>query len=232
MNIVSKDTAILITSYTGGNDPEHHSCGDFSVVQKKRRMLRTLVKHLKETGYYICLSSHSILDEETQSYCHSSIYDSDNCWQIDGVPTRPNYGVAEMTAIHNGLNILGRYGFKNVLKLCYDQQPTLDFPKLIKKFESINQKLITLQDDFGIGTLCFFGDVQFIRDTLSMNEIHRFDALPVQALERVWLNSIRDKGLIHQLHGYSTYDEMLELPPNSVHHFSSMDGNKLYDYNY
>ena len=27
-------------------------------------------------------------------------------------------------------------------------------------------------------------------------------------------------------------DEMLELPPNSVHHFASMDGNTLHDYNY
>jgi hypothetical protein len=228
MNIVSKDTAILITSYTGGNDPEHHSCGDYSIVQKKRRMLRTLVKYLKETGYYICLSSHSILDEETQNYCHSSIYDSDNRWQIDGVPTRPNHGVAEMTAIHNGLNLLNRYEFKNVLKLCYDQHPDLDYSKLIKKFESLDKKLITLQDNYGVGTLCFFGDIQFIRDTFSMNEIWRCES----AVERAWLGSIRDKKLTEQIYGYSTYDEMLELPPNSVHHFASMDGNTLHDYNY
>ena len=31
MNLVSKDTAILITAYTGGNDPVYHSCGDNDV---------------------------------------------------------------------------------------------------------------------------------------------------------------------------------------------------------
>jgi hypothetical protein len=174
------------------------------------------------------LSSHSTLDEETQNYCHSFIYDSDNRWQIDGVPNRPNHGVAEMTAIHNGLNVLGRYGFKNVLKLCYDQHPDLNYPKLINKFESINKKLVTLQDNYGVGTLCFFGDIQFVKDTFSMNEIWRCEG----AVERAWLGSIRDKELTEQIHGYSTYDEMLELPPGAVHHFASMDGNKLHDYNY
>ena len=228
MNIVSKDTAILITSYTGGNDPEYHSCGDYSIVQRKRRMLRTLVKALKETGYYICLSSHSILDEETQSYCHSSIYDSDNRWQIDGVPNRPNHGVAEMSAIHNGLNVLSRYDFKNVLKLCYDQHPDLDYVKLIKKFEGLNTKLATYKSPWDLATLCFFADVQFVKDTFSMNEIWRCEG----AVERAWYDSVRDKGMMDLVYGYSSYDEMLELPPNSVHHFASMDGNKLHDYNY
>ena len=228
MNIVSKDTAILVTAYTGGNDPVYHSCGDDNAVLRKRLMAKTLVKYLSWSGYYVCLSSHSTLDEETQNYCHSFIYDSDNRWQIDGVPNRPNHGVAEMSAIHNGLNVLSRHGFKNVLKLCYDQHPDLNYPKLINKFESINKKLITLQDNYGIGTLCFFGDIQFVKDTFSMNEIWRCEG----AVERAWLGSIRDKELTEQIHGYSTYDEMLELPPGAVHHFASMDGNKLHDYNY
>ena len=228
MNLVSKDTAILITAYTGGNDPVYHSCGDAEAVMRKRMMTKTLVKYLKESGYYICLSAHSTLDEETQNMCHSFIYDSDNRWQIDGVPNRPNHGVAEMSAIQNGLNVLSRYGFKNVLKLCYDQHPDLDYPKLIKKFEALNKKVVTLQDDYGIGTLCFFADIQFVKDTFSMNEVWRCES----AVERAWLGSIRDKGLADQIYGYSTYDEMLELPPNSVHHFASMDGNKLHAYNY
>ena len=32
MNLVSQDTAILITAYTGGNDPSHYSCGDDNVI--------------------------------------------------------------------------------------------------------------------------------------------------------------------------------------------------------
>jgi len=104
----------------------------------------------------------------------------------------------------------------------------LNYPKLINKFESINKKLVTLQDNYGIGTLCFFGDIQFVKDTFSMNEIWRCEG----AVERAWLGSIRDKELTGQIHGYSTYDEMLELPPGAVHHFASMDGNKLHDYNY
>jgi len=228
MNLVSKDTAILITAYTGGNDPVYHSCGDDEAVMRKRMMTKTLMKYLKESGYYICLSSHSTLDEETQNLCHSFIYDSDNRWQIDGVPNRPNHGVAEMSAIHNGLNVLSRYGFKNVLKLCYDQHPDLDYPKLIRKFESLNTKLATYKSPWDLATLCFFADIQFVKDTFSMNEIWRCEG----AVERAWYDSVRDKGLMDQVHGYSTYDEMLELPPNSVHHFASMDGNKLHAYNY
>ena len=228
MNLVSKDTAILITAYTGGNDPEYHSCGDQEAVMRKRMMTKTLMKYLKESGYYICLSSHSTLDEETQNMCHSFIYDSDNRWQIDGIPNRPNHGIAEMSAIHNGLNVLSRYGFKNVLKLCYDQHPDLDYPKLIKKFESLNTKLATYKSPWDLATLCFFADIQFVKDTFSMNEIWRCEG----AVERAWFDSVRDKGLMDQVHGYSTYDEMLELPPNSIHHFASMDGNKLHAYNY
>ena len=198
MNLISKDTAILITAYTGGNDPEYFKTGNDSVIHQKRHMAKTLAKYLKETGYYVCLSSHSTLDEETQRYCHSFIYDSDNRWQIDGVPNRPNHGVAEMTAIHNGLNVLSRYGFKNVLKLCYDQHPDLNYKKLIGK--------------------------------LSMNEIWRCES----AVERAWLGSIRDKGLENQLYGYSSYDEMLELPQGSPHHFASLqqDGTVINEYNY
>lgn len=230
MNLISKDTAILITAYTGGNDPEYFKTGNDSVIHQKRHMAKTLAKYLKETGYYVCLSSHSTLDEETQRYCHSFIYDSDNRWQIDGVPNRPNHGVAEMTAIHNGLNVLSRYGFKNVLKLCYDQHPDLNYKKLIGKFESMNKKLITLQDAYGVGTLCFFADIQFLKDTLSMNEIWRCES----AVERAWLGSIRDKGLENQLYGYSSYDEMLELPSGSPHHFASLqqDGTVINEYNY
>ena len=230
MNLISKDTAILITAYTGGNDPEYFKTGNDSVIHQKRHMAKTLAKYLKETGYYVCLSSHSTLDEETQRYCHSFIYDSDNRWQIDGVPNRPNHGVAEMTAIHNGLNVLSRYGFKNVLKLCYDQHPDLNYKKLIGKFESMNKKLITLQDAYGVGTLCFFADIKFLKDTLSMNEIWRCES----AVERAWLGSIRDKGLENQLYGYSSYDEMLELPSGSPHHFASLqqDGTVINEYNY
>ena len=73
MNIISKDTAILVTAYTGGNDPVYHSCGDDNAVLRKRLMAKTLVKYLSQTGYYICLSSHSTLDEETQKISATKI---------------------------------------------------------------------------------------------------------------------------------------------------------------
>jgi hypothetical protein len=57
--------------------------------------------------------------------------------------------------------------------LCYDQHPDLDYPKLIKKFEALNKGVVTLQDNYGIGTMCFFGNIQFVKNTLSMNEIWR-----------------------------------------------------------
>lgn len=230
MNIVSKDTAILVTVYTGGNDPDYCSCGDDSVVQHKRHMAKTLAKYLQKSGYYVCYSSHSTLDEETQRYCHSVVYDSDNRWQIDGVPSRPNHGVAEISAITNGINVLSRHGFKNVLKFCYDQHPDLDIPKLVNKFESMNKKLITLQDAYGVGTMCFFSDIEFLKQTLSMNEIHRLDT----AVERGWLASIREKNLEHELYGYSSYLDMLEFDPNTPDHFAILQqgGSAMHNYNY
>jgi hypothetical protein len=230
MNLVSKDTAILVTVYTGGNDPDYFNCGDDSVIQHKRHMAKTLAKYLQKSGYYVCYSSHSTIDEETQKYCHLVIYDSDNRWQIDGVPARPNHGVAEMSAIINGVNVLSRHGFKNVLKLCYDQHPNLDISKLVNKFESMNKKLITLQDAYGIGTLSFFSDIEFLKTTLSMKEIYRLN----EPVERGWLASIREKGLEHELYGYSSYSEMLEFDSNTPDHFASLQqsGSLMHTYNY
>jgi hypothetical protein len=222
------DTAILITAYTGGNDPSFHSCGDEAAVKRKEHMAKTLTKYLKQSGYYVCMSSHSILDIETQSYCHSYIYDSDNSWQINGLPRRPNHGVAELTAIHNGINLLEGKGFKNILKLCYDQHPDLDYPKLIENYKSLNKKLVTFQTPYDLATMCFFSDIQFFKETFGLNEVYRAE----YALERAWLESVREKGRMEEVFGYSTYREMLELKDSDPDHFASMQGNTLYAYNY
>jgi hypothetical protein len=227
MNLVSQDTAILITAYTGGNDPSHYNCGNDNVIMSKRKMAKTLVKYLRETGYYICLSSHSTLDEETQNLCHSFIYDSDNRWQIDGIPKRANHGVAELSAIHNGVNMLSRYGFKNIFKLCYDQHPDLDYTKLIKKYESLDKKLVTFKYPGVLATMCFYSNIEFFKETFPMTEIYRAES----ALENAWHDSVRDRGMMDSVYGYPTFNEMLELPDGESPHFAIF-GSNLKEYNY
>ena len=90
--------------------------------------------------------------------------------------------------------------------------------------------MATYKSPWDLATLCFFADIQFVKDTFSMDEIWRCEG-PV---ERAWYNSVQDKGLMDQVHGYTTFDEMLELPSGSVHHFASLqqEGTVVNAYNY
>ena len=217
MNYTSNDTAILLTAYVGGNDPEHYSCGDEQTINMKKHMTKTITKYLQKSGYYICLSTHSIIDEETQRMCNAFVYDSDNRWQINGQPSTPSHAVAEMTIMHNGVDFLHKKGFKNFFKIAYDHYPDLNYEKIITKFTNLNKKVVTYKDYYGIGTGCYMSDIDFFRQTLSLNEIHRCD----QPLERVWLSSIREHKLEHEIYGYSSYKDMLEFPENTPDHYAS-----------
>ena len=219
-----------MTPYVGGNDPEHKSCGDAATVEKKKKMTKTLSKHLMSFGYYVCISSHSRLDEETQENCHAFLYDSHNCWQIDGIPSTPYYGVAEMTATHNAINYLESLGFKKFFKLCYDENPTLDYGKLIQKFDSYDKKLVTFKNSDTLGSMAYFCEIDFYRKTSSINEIYRLNNS--LAIERMWFDSIQDKGLWNDVHGFGCYYDMLELDRNLPLHYSDMSNVRNDAYNF
>ena len=148
--LIHPDTAVLITSYTGFKNPEI-----------KRMMLNSLVNHLDDGVTFICVASHSPVDVETQNHCNLVIYDPNNSWQICGIPYRPNHGVAELTSIHNGINALKRFGFKYILKQCFDVCPVVNYNTMINKCKAMNKKLVTYENATDLGTLMFFSEIEF-----------------------------------------------------------------------
>lgn len=192
------DTAIVVISYCGG---QHEDL--------KRKMTRVICKNLYEKNHFVVLSSHSPIDLETQKYCNIFVYDSDNSFSVDGIPkSNPSHSVAEITSIHNALKLIPKK-FKYVLKVCYDNQPDIDFADLIQKCKNTGKKLVTGKwgNDVTLGMhLCFF-EVDFFRQTLSLDELYRYDLSPTN-LEHVWYDSVRDKNLLDEVHR-----EMYDAPP-------------------
>ena len=213
------DTAVLITAFTGFSNP-----------QLKNDMTLTLCHHLKQTGHFVCLASHSQINSMTQKCCDVAIYDADNSWQINGVPSRPNHGVAELTSIHNGLDILKRKGFTNVLKLCYDVCPLVNYSSLIERCKETKSRLVTYKNATDLGTLLFFSDIEFFQKTLSMNEIWRFE----RAIEAGWYDSVMEKECMQYVtgFGYQEYNDFIGLLPDEELHYSHFreDGNLIKPY--
>lgn len=225
MAMNKSDTAILVTAYTGGNavDPvfENH----FAL---KKLMTKTLCKHLSSSGHYVVLSTHSTVDEETQGYVNTFIYDHDNRWQIDGHPIRPNHGIAELSCIHNAINYLKKFpNIKYILKLCYDMRPDIDYGKVIERSKSHGKSLVAYRDRIGINTMFFFGSTDFFQRTFPLTDIWRCHA----SLESAWFNSITEKSLMDEVYAYSSPEEHLGLQQGEPIHYS-IGGNVITDYNF
>ena len=227
---MSKQTAFLVTTYCGGNDPAHLSTGDEIQNDKKRYMTKTLLRYLKDTGYYVCCTSHSSLDRETQDSCNMFIYDSDNSYQINGQPIRPNHGVAELISMVNGLMHLKVKGFDRVMKLCYDQIPDYDYVSIIKKYQDLDCDLVSCANAFDLGTLFFYGDIDFILDTLPIDELWRLNAHNV--MERAWREKVVSKNLLHRVHAVEHYEHFFNLPYLGTFHYAGNGGTDLKDYNF
>lgn len=219
-------TAILVTAYCGGNDPEFFSNGTEEDNQLRHHMARTLASYLKKTNYYICYSSHSALDVELQKHCNSFVYDADNSWQINSLPRRPNHGVAEMTAIVNGLMMLKIKGFEQVLKLSYDQTPTINYEATIERCQKTNKKMATYEAPTDYGMMSFFGNIDFIIDTLPLDQLWRCEG----AVERAWKERIVNDGLQSNVHGFKTYEEMFDVPRGTIYHYSIYGTLSKYDF--
>jgi hypothetical protein len=178
---MQNDTAIIVTSYCGGN-----------FEAEKRKMTRVICKRLFEAGHHVVLASHSTIDEETQKYVHAYVYDSNNSFQINGLPNRTtNHGVAELTSVHNALKFLG--DFKYFMKVTYDNKPDLDYHDVIAKCKQTGKKAVTAKwgNNVTYGTQMYFTEIDFFNRTLSLNEVSRCD----KDLEYVWFDSIGDLGL-------------------------------------
>lgn len=222
-----KNSAILITAYCGGNDPVYYTTGNEEQNAKKRHMAKTLARHLGNLDYHVCMSSHSALDMDTQRACSSFIYDSDNSWQICGLPLRPNHGVAEMTAIVNGLMMLKTKGFDWVLKLNYDQTPTLDYDNVIKTCSQLDADLATYENATDYGMMVFWGNIDFIIDSLPLDRLQTCEG----AVETCWYNKIADSLMKPRVHGFASYEQMFAVPDGTLLHHSYV-GSALHEYNY
>jgi len=186
------DTAIIVTSYCGGNYQE-----------EKRKMTRTLCKMLSEKGHYVILTTHSPIDSETQDYCDVFIYDKDNRFSFDGIPKRTtNHGVAELTLMKNAVKLMPE-GFKYLLKMAYDNKPDLDYHHIIQKCKETGKKAVTAKwgNNLSLGTQMYFSEIDFFNQTLSMNELWRCE----KDLEYVWYDSVNEKGLLDQVHILEIY---------------------------
>lgn len=214
------DTAIIVTSYTGGPQSE-----------LKKKMTKVLCKTLRQTTpYYICLATHSTLDEETQNYCHGYVYDCDNSFDINGVPPpgQTTHGMAEVKSIHNALNYLERFKFKNFFKIAYDNTPIINYNDIIQKCKDIcsnNKSMVTAQwgNNYSLGVHMFYSTIEFYRIIYDLerpytireqNEINLF-------------NNIRDLGLMNRVHIIENYDNFLGYNSNQYSHHG---GNLVFDY--
>jgi hypothetical protein len=194
------DTAVVVTTFCGEPD-----------IELKKHMTKTLVKSLKERDLFVCLAAHSIVSEEIQQYCDVVIYDKDNSFQVNGQPqVNPNHGVAEFTSIHNAINSLERFGFKNIFKLSYDCNPTVDYDYIIEKSKSHDRHLVTGRWHYAYdtaGSLGFFCDIDFYRNILP---IERTTPRLNMAMEDVLFHILRERNLFEYVHLYENYETYFE----------------------
>lgn len=191
-----KDTAVLVTTYTGGKGPE-----------LKRHMTKTICKSLQEQGNYVLLASHSTIDEETQSYCNHFIYDADNSFKLNGHPNRDWYHpVAEFKSMHDAVAIFKRMGFKNFLKVTYDIDPNVNYAEIIEKCKQTGMKAVTARWHnvlTTMGTMLFFTEIEFFEKTFGLQEVYKFD----RNIEDMWFESAAQKNLIHEVMILPTYED-------------------------
>ena len=208
------DTAIIITAYSGEPDSDI-----------KNKMLISLCESFKDSEYPICLASHSPIPIEAQKYCDIAIYDSNNDFHVNGIPVSGRdenidknkkdflypapisipHGVAELTSIHNAINSL-QIRFPNVkyfLKIAYDVSRKTPHYEMIKICKGKKNKLVgkSLPNSYSIDAIMthmFFCEIEFFKNTLSLDELYRFDFKPGW-LEAVWHSSIKEKGMLGEI---------------------------------
>ena len=213
---MNMNTAIIVTSYCGGVDNE-----------KKQYMTKILCEHLSKLNYYVCLASHSPIAIETQTLCNACIYDFDNSFQENGIPSGyvPIHGhsTAELRSIYNGINHLSRMNFKNIFKISYDTVPDIDYHFLIEKCLQTNKKFVG--HNWGpvlntLGTNIFFSEIAFFKKILSFEELNRAGKFSTVGgdIEYILYDSIQEKGLLDQVHIIPDYHDFFGIDIISYSH--------------
>jgi organic radical activating enzyme len=212
------DTAVIVTSYCGEPNPD-----------KKRHMTKTLCKNLKEQGLFVCLASHSTIDEETQKYCDVFVYDKDNTFSVGGIPSEGlTHGVAELTSLHNAINSLQRFGFKNIVKVTFDVNPTIDFVSLIDRSKAHEKKLVSPGWGISITTVCFFVDIEFFKILLPLN-VEVLSKFSNKTLEEVLFDMVNENNLNENYQKYDSYESYVKVPQIE---FSHGAGRNFSEYNF
>jgi hypothetical protein len=207
---MEKKVAILITAHC--DSPE------------RMYMTEKLLERLSKTGYYLCLVSHTPVSENIQKYCHGFVYDHDNSFLVDGQLQRQGHGVAEQRSILDGATYLKERGFTHLFKVCYDLNPNLNFEKIIQDCIDKDKKWVGTQWSGYVNTLVFLVDIDFLKYTFSFEEFRRY---PHVVLEETWYLSMKDKGLLGDIYGYTGPDNahILNIKSGELEHFSIYNGN-------
>jgi len=139
------------------------------------------------------------------------------------------YGIAELKSVHNAINALRKYpNVKNILKIAYDESPATNHNSIIEKAKKTKKAAVlaelrnkidgwgTMEARLGLenlpqgsfGTHIFYCSIEFFQQTLSLDEIYRYDDEVVAWLECVWYSSIAEKKMLDQVYiaeGYYNY---------------------------
>lgn len=233
-------TAIIVSTYTGGKNPAY-----------KTALTKNICHRLKSTTpYYLCLTSHSPIDIETQKLCDGFVYDSDNSFQINGLPkiispfftptgeptltgTNLTHGVAELTAIHNAVNYLERFGFTHFFKLTYDCDPDLDYNALIYKAEAIMEqtnKSLICSGWWGrydsIGFLMFFSRIDFFKKAFPLNQAEMY----IDCFELQTYKVVQNLGLLDEVYWHdNSYDNFLGY---HIKDYANRGGSEFQEYKF
>lgn len=205
--------AILVTTYCD-NDV-------------RRFMTETLLQKISKTGYYVCLTSHSLVTDNILKYCNSFIYDSDNNMQVDGKDPMTKNVAAEITCVRAGLDFLKSKGFTHVFKTNYDINPSLDIDKIIKTHSQSDKKLVAMTDENHCAMMAYFGEIDFIQNTLTFDMLRNFGFDNIA--EHAWRKYIVSMGLIDQVSEQYNSDSKFLLMEEQRINYYHLDGNKYFD---
>jgi hypothetical protein len=214
---------IVVTAYCDGPGAE-----------VKVRMAEKLCEELNKLGHYVCLVSHSTLPERVQKHCNAYIYDSDNDFHINGIPEEGrNHGIAEIKSIHNALNYLERFGFKEFFKVTYDADPTLPYNTIIERAQYI-------VDNFGkeficsgwgnersLAALMFYSTFDFYRRITPLETPEKYKT----CFEVNWFLSAEEKGALDKIYmcHIRLYDDFLGFV---IRDFAHQGGTEIDTYPY
>ena len=135
----TSDVAIVITAYC--TEPD---------LTEKLHMTKKLCESFKNSKHIIVLASHSPMPVDIQKLVDIYIYDKDNSFHWNGIPTKAlnpymkwndetgalnaYYGVAELKSVHNAIHALQKYpNVKSILKLAYDESPNTNHHSIIER---------------------------------------------------------------------------------------------------